>query len=164
MCDESLALHLPLYSKVFQSIKLTTFIISVKENSSIYKFNLEGGCLERNQGTLGILGESSRERPHSALRKTLGLWDEMLGKVEKYCSWMPESSSSSQGISLKNELCRQKMMQPLTQGAGLHVYFKDQVFFYTLTKALGQVLHFQLPDGTPLQYSCLENPMDGGAW
>ena len=20
------------------------------------------------------------------------------------------------------------------------------------------------PDGTPLQYSCLENPMDGGAW
>ena len=86
MCDESLALHLPLYSKVFQSIKLTTFIISVKENSSIYKFNLEGECLERNQGTLGILGESSRERPHSALRKTLGLLDEMLGKVEKYCS------------------------------------------------------------------------------
>ena len=22
----------------------------------------------------------------------------------------------------------------------------------------------QIPDGTPLQYSCLENPMDGGAW
>ena len=21
-----------------------------------------------------------------------------------------------------------------------------------------------LPNGTPLQYSCLENPMDGGAW
>lgn len=30
------------------------------------------------------------------------------------------------------------MMQPLTQGVGLHVYFKLQVFFYTLTKALGQ--------------------------
>ena len=29
-------------------------------------------------------------------------------------------------------------MQPLTQGEGLHVYFKLQVFFYTLTKALGQ--------------------------
>ena len=29
-------------------------------------------------------------------------------------------------------------MQPLIQGAGLHVYFKLQVLFYTLTKALGQ--------------------------
>ena len=29
-------------------------------------------------------------------------------------------------------------MEPLTQGAGLHVYFKLQVFFYTLTNALGQ--------------------------
>ena len=29
-------------------------------------------------------------------------------------------------------------MQPLTQGAGLHVYFKQQVFFYTSTKALDQ--------------------------
>ena len=75
-----------LYSKVFQSVKLTPYIISVKEHSSVYKFNLEGRCLERNQGTLGILGESSRERPHSALRKTLGLWDEMLGQVEKHCS------------------------------------------------------------------------------
>ena len=22
----------------------------------------------------------------------------------------------------------------------------------------------KVPNGTPLQYSCLENPMDGGAW
>ena len=25
-------------------------------------------------------------------------------------------------------------------------------------------LHIREGDGTPLQYSCLENPMDGGAW
>ena len=25
-------------------------------------------------------------------------------------------------------------------------------------------LHFGEGNGTPLQYSCLENPMDGGAW
>ena len=38
-------------------------------------------------------------------------------------------------------------------------------------EALGQVLPFWSDslcygegDGTPLQYSCLENPMDGGAW
>ena len=24
--------------------------------------------------------------------------------------------------------------------------------------------HLREGDGTPLQYSCLENPMDGGAW
>ena len=24
--------------------------------------------------------------------------------------------------------------------------------------------HFGQPNGTPLQYSCLESPMDGGAW
>ena len=24
--------------------------------------------------------------------------------------------------------------------------------------------HFGEGNGTPLQYSCLENPMDGGAW
>ena len=40
-------------------------------------------------------------------------------------------------------------MQPLIQGAGLHVYFKLQVLFYTLTKALGQrfdVFSFPHPD------------------
>ena len=25
-------------------------------------------------------------------------------------------------------------------------------------------MHYGEGDGTPLQYSCLENPMDGGAW
>ena len=28
----------------------------------------------------------------------------------------------------------------------------------------GRVWVFGEGDGTPLQYSCLENPMDGGAW
>ena len=40
-------------------------------------------------------------------------------------------------------------MQPLTQGEGLHVYFKLQVLFYTLTKALGQrfdIFSFPHPD------------------
>ena len=38
----------------------------------------------------------------------------------------------------RDERCRWRMMQPLTQGKGLHVYFKLQVLLYTLTKALGQ--------------------------
>ena len=31
-------------------------------------------------------------------------------------------------------------------------------FYYALN------LYFGEGNGTPLQYSCLENPMDGGAW
>ena len=38
----------------------------------------------------------------------------------------------------RDEQCWRRMMQPLTQGTGLHVYFKLQVLFYTLTKALAQ--------------------------
>ena len=29
---------------------------------------------------------------------------------------------------------------------------------------LGVVFYIGEGNGTPLQYSCLENPMDGGAW
>ena len=28
----------------------------------------------------------------------------------------------------------------------------------------GEWIHVGEGNGTPLQYSCLENPMDGGAW
>ena len=36
------------------------------------------------------------------------------------------------------------------------------IFFETLQETLW--LHLNLGNGTPLQYSYLENPMDGGAW
>ena len=35
---------------------------------------------------------------------------------------------------------------------------EEKVFF------LKSHLKFEEGNGTPLQYSCLENPMDGGAW
>lgn len=58
MCEEPLVLHSPLsLFQGFQSLKLTLSIVSVKENSGLYKFNLERACLERNWGTLGTLGE-----------------------------------------------------------------------------------------------------------
>ena len=41
-------------------------------------------------------------------------------------------------------------------------HYKKKFYFRTKLKdgrvAIGE------GDGTPLQYSCLENPMDGGAW
>ena len=34
----------------------------------------------------------------------------------------------------------------------------------TRLKRLSSMVAFGEGNGTPLQYSCLENPMDGGAW
>ena len=39
-----------------------------------------------------------------------------------------------------------------------HIYTHTFNLFYTLDVYTGE------GNGTPLQYSCLENPMDGGAW
>ena len=33
-----------------------------------------------------------------------------------------------------------------------------------MVTSASDIWHLGLSDGTPLQYSCLENPMDGGAW
>ena len=43
----------------------------------------------------------------------------------------------------------------LTFGSLIHFEF---IFLYGVRKYSGE------GNGTPLQYSCLENPMDGGAW
>ena len=41
---------------------------------------------------------------------------------------------------------------------GSHQPAGEQVNFFGLQALTGE------SNGTPLQYSCLENPMDGGAW
>ena len=44
----------------------------------------------------------------------------------------------------------------------LNFYLKYCCFRYSLFSA--SFLHPGEGNGTPLQYFCLENPMDGGAW
>ena len=39
---------------------------------------------------------------------------------------------------------------------------KEQVV--TMNKFINLSIYAREGNGTPLQYSCLENPMDGGAW
>ena len=49
----------------------------------------------------------------------------------------------------RGERCQQRMMSSLTHSTELHVYFKFEVLFYTLTKALGQrfdIFSFLDPD------------------
>ena len=45
-----------------------------------------------------------------------------------------------------------------THEAGENFTRVIQIFFFKKRKNPGE------GNGTPLQYSCLENPMDGGAW
>ena len=42
--------------------------------------------------------------------------------------------------------------------SGVHISFQIRVFLDRPCFDIGE------GNGTPLQYSCLENPMDGGAW
>ena len=47
--------------------------------------------------------------------------------------------------------------------SGKHLFFNDGYLHKTEKKAL-QILKTGERNGNPLQYSCLENPMDGEAW
>ena len=72
-------------------------------------------------------------------RTWLSNWTELNTIYGGYCSSLCRSPApATRESAWRDKRCRRRTMQPLTQGAGLHVYFKHQVFFYTLTKALGQ--------------------------
>ena len=43
------------------------------------------------------------------------------------------------------------------------IILQDKVLVYSFKFLLVSISHGE-GNGTPLQYSCLENPMDGGAW
>ena len=47
---------------------------------------------------------------------------------------------------------------------GLPVGLRAPVEQIWLPQQLGWTTNWDEGNGTPLQYSCLENPMDGGAW
>ena len=50
-----------------------------------------------------------------------------------------------------------------------YIYTHTHIYVYTHTHTHTHIcvyiyIYFREGNGTPLQYSCLENPMDGGAW
>ena len=75
-------------------------------------------------------------------------------------TWLYDSSSLSEyylivllnliDLNFTNLLCQ---FSPVS--ANKEPYNKIQNFFVSIS---------EYGNGTPLQYSCLENPMDGGAW
>ena len=59
-------------------------------------------------------------------------------------------------------LCRPLLLLP-SVFPGIMVFPNESVLEYSCYLTLGK-LSIGQGNGTPLQYSCLENPMDGGAW
>ena len=83
--------------------------------------------------------------------------DEAVAATDTACSWL--------------KLCY-RMKQEHRAAITRKPQVKQDLFFFFL-KSGENLLGPQLPGpstmlgegtGTPLQYSCLENPMDGGAW
>ena len=75
---------------------------------------------------------------------------------------------------MPQESCRGKQVGAVGQAALTLLVLPDPMFFFVfqllfLAQSLGTYLDTLLMltgegNGTPLQYSCLENPMDGGGW
>ena len=45
-----------------------------------------------------------------------------------------------------------------------HIFGNPACYPVPRTAVISAVVYFREGDGNPLQYSCLENPMYGGAW
>ena len=67
---------------------------------------------------------------------------------------MPKGTSKAQGYN-EGELISDKQDHSLQSYLPVQ---KTETFFLVVSNQPGE------GNGTPLQYSCLENPMDGGAW
>ena len=46
----------------------------------------------------------------------------------------------------------------------INIYYYKYVLIYKYMCVYIYIIYIGEGNGTPLQYSCLENPMDGGAW
>ena len=83
-------------------------------------------------------------------RKNLGL---LYLKKKKYC--LEIGLCETYNIAKCQHVC----IKSLTSASnGNYLEQKSLIFSHQLTSSIGE------GNGTPLQYSCLENPMDRGAW
>ena len=88
------------------------------------------------------------ENPKDATRKPL----ELIYEFSKVAGYKINIQKSLAFLYINNEKSEREI--------------RETIPFTTATKRI-KYLGINLPreaNGTPLQYSCLENPMDGGAW
>ena len=60
--------------------------------------------------------------------------------------------------------CLIKFSQNLKDTLSLKIFKKKNSEYFKIWAWKYIIVYVGEGDGTPLQYSCLENPMDGGAW
>ena len=110
---------------------------------------LQYSCLEKFHGQRSLGSESQRVRHDCVTEHTRTL--ELLDWA--FVFW---GMSNIYVISIRRN--------PVVCGS---VFTLENYYYYSLKK-LFFLPHFKAvvgeSNGTPLQYSCLENPMDGGAW
>ena len=87
--------------------------------------------------------------------------------VSQFFTWGGQSIGVSASASILPMNIQGWFPLGLTNLISLESKGLSRVFFNTTVQKhqfLGTQLSFGEGNGTPLQYSCLENPMDGGAW
>ena len=121
------------------------------------------GCKEYNQSVLGI--DFLRYADNTTL---------MVESEEELKSLFMKVKLKSEKVGLKFNIQKMKIMAsgPITSwkidGETMEIV-TDFMFLGSKITADGDRSHeikrrLLLGNGNPLQYSCLENPMDGGAW
>ena len=69
-------------------------------------------------------------------------------------------------LGLDLELMQSVVYIPLAKASHMCSRFSMTISYFSLLPSRGSLFYTDIPHlyGTPLQYSCLENPMDRGAW
>ena len=67
-------------------------------------------------------------------------------------------------LSLKNSILCSLQLCVVIITASVYLVFRHMMEMQCPTMFVVRYGHVREGNGTPLQYSCLENPMDGGAW
>ena len=99
--------------------------------------------------------------------QALGVGDGQ-GSLVCYVPWGHKESNTAEQVNwteliLKIDYIKKNLIKNHWQGLKEH---KDNKFYHSVSHfpLMEHTLYFGEGHGTPLQYSCLENPMDRGAW
>ena len=84
---------------------------------------------------------------------------------ENICIWIIMMTEESTLLNIINKEMHMKTIQTYFDLQVIKIQYINNIQHWQQDKEKVSVIHYKGEgNGTPLQYSCLENPMDGGAW